>query len=69
MSQRFTVELEMRSVMQATVDVMANDIADARIKALEKARARHDIWTLNREAEHVVKITAHAGPTLKMAKP
>jgi hypothetical protein len=60
LNQRFTVDLEMTTVMRATVDVMAADIAEARIKAIEKARGRHDIWTLNREAEHVVKITAHA---------
>jgi hypothetical protein len=63
MSQRFTVELEWRSVYRATIDVRAEDLADASFQALDKAGTDRDVWGVavtGTEAPFVLRITAHA---------
>jgi hypothetical protein len=55
------VELERQPILHATVEVVATDIADARLKALVKAQDER-VW--NRTTivpTRVCKITAHGG--------
>jgi hypothetical protein len=70
MTQRFTVDLEMTCVCRATVEVVAADITEARLKALDKAHKTDDVWTLDKGAQHVVRIKAHAtAPSLRVVEP
>lgn len=62
MTQKFTVALERINVYRAVVDVEADNIADARLKAIEKARGRRELWEADIGAPLVKKIIAHATP-------
>lgn len=66
MRQRFTVELEMTVISRAVLDIVANDIMEARMRALERAASDKDnVWELDPGPVIVRKITAHGGPHLK----
>jgi hypothetical protein len=61
-TQRFTVELERTVVKTATVEVVAENIKDARDKAIVRGRSSY-IWNVDEGITRVLKITAHAnGP-------
>jgi hypothetical protein len=62
--QRFTVELQRTIVKRATIDVVAENLTEARDKAIVKGRSSY-VWDVDPGPTHVLKITAHAGEVAK----
>jgi hypothetical protein len=60
MKQRYTIQLERTILKTATVEVVAEDLKDARDQAIVKGRFS-DIWDVDESTTRVLKITAHAG--------
>jgi hypothetical protein len=60
MKQRYTVELERTIVKRAMIYVVAENITEARNKAIVKGRSAY-VWDVDPGETRVLKITAHAG--------
>lgn len=67
MTQRFTVELERTNRYVATVEVEADDVTEARIEAIAKARAAPGHWEADIGQPHVIRIKAHGAQPMRVS--
>jgi hypothetical protein len=59
--QRYTIALERIDVLRVTLEVTADNVAQAHRDAVAAAKANPALWKLDQGAPLLRKLTAHAG--------